>query len=103
MRIALPPQPVVHLGAPLRRNESAWPAVAGPPTRERARPGAADGTIAPRQCGRCRAMFPGDPTLDPFALPEWWLCPPCRLALLGQEPRGPCTLAGTARGFQRAR
>jgi hypothetical protein len=37
-----------------------------------------------RQCGRCRQSFPGDPTLHPVALPEWWLCPPCREALLGQ-------------------
>jgi hypothetical protein len=37
----------------------------------------------PRQCGRCRSMFPGDPTLHPNALPDWWLCPPCRTALLG--------------------
>jgi hypothetical protein len=37
----------------------------------------------PRQCGRCRAMFPGDPTLHPTAMPDWWRCPTCRTALLG--------------------
>ena len=42
-------------------------------------------------------MFPGDPTLDPVALPEWWLCPPCRLALLGKDTRGAATTAGVYR------
>jgi hypothetical protein len=37
---------------------------------------------APRRCGRCRHTFAGDPS-HPGALPEWWLCPPCRAALLG--------------------
>jgi hypothetical protein len=41
-------------------------------------------TLAPRQCGRCRKLFEGDPTLPPAALQEWWACPPCRLALLGR-------------------
>jgi hypothetical protein len=39
--------------------------------------------LAQRQCGRCREWFDGDPTLHPVALPAWWLCPPCRAALLG--------------------
>lgn len=39
--------------------------------------------VAPRQCGRCRQSFDGDPSLYPGALAEWWLCPPCRTALLG--------------------
>ena len=38
-----------------------------------------------RQCGRCRGSFPADTGLHPVALPEWWLCPPCREALLGQS------------------
>jgi hypothetical protein len=38
-----------------------------------------------RQCGRCRQMFEGDPTLHRTALPEWWACPPCRTALLGPD------------------
>jgi hypothetical protein len=37
----------------------------------------------PRQCGRCRQSFPGDPTLHPLAKPDWWLCSPCREALFG--------------------
>jgi hypothetical protein len=41
-------------------------------------------TIPPRQCGRCRLSFEGDPTLDPEVQAEWWLCPRCREALLGR-------------------
>ncbi len=53
----------------------------------------ADGEdIALRQCGRCRQSFPGDPDLHRVALPEWWLCPPCREALLGKP--GPQTVSG---------
>ena len=43
----------------------------------------------PRQCGRCRLMFPGDPTLHQAGLPDWWLCSPCRAALLGGPRRAP--------------
>src|SRR3954470_5918343 len=39
--------------------------------------------LAQRQCGRCREWFDGDATLHPTALPTWWLCPPCHVALLG--------------------
>ena len=39
--------------------------------------------LRPRQCGRCREMFEGDPSLHPTAIPEWWLCGPCRSSLLG--------------------
>jgi hypothetical protein len=35
----------------------------------------------PRQCGRCRLEFPGDPSLDPSRAPTWWACPPCHAAL----------------------
>ena|SRR5436305_421231 len=41
--------------------------------------------VPPRQCGRCRQMFEGDPTLHQTGLPEWWVCPPCRTALLGPD------------------
>lgn len=41
----------------------------------------------PQQCGRCRLLFEGDPTLYPPAQPDWWLCPPCRAILLGRYPR----------------
>lgn len=40
----------------------------------------------PRQCGRCRAMFPGDPTLYAPAQPDWWACPRCRAVLFGRHP-----------------
>jgi len=36
----------------------------------------------PRQCGRCRQVFPGDPNLFPGTIPDWWLCTPCRSILL---------------------
>lgn len=42
--------------------------------------------VAPRQCGRCRQWFDGDPILHPGAVATWWLCPPCRTALLGDGP-----------------
>ena len=63
-----------------------------PPTADPAAtaPGAAlPGTVEmpSRQCGRCRGIFDGDPTLHPTALPEWWICPPCREALLGSLSR----------------
>lgn len=64
------PRPV--LGEPVRTlSESA---AAGPPKIEEVRP---------LQCGRCRAIFEGDPSQHPTAIPEWWLCGPCRSALLG--------------------
>ena len=40
-----------------------------------------------QQCGRCRQLFAGDPTLHPAALPDWWLCPPCRAILFGRSAR----------------
>ncbi len=46
--------------------------------------GEGNDTLAPRQCGRCRKLFEGDPTLLAGALQEWWACPPCRAALLGR-------------------
>ncbi len=44
-----------------------------------------DAEVLLRQCGRCRAMFEGDPTLYPLARPDWWVCPPCRVALFGRH------------------
>lgn len=43
------------------------------------------GSLPPRsrRCGRCRRDFPGDANLDDEAQRAWWLCPPCRIALLG--------------------
>ncbi len=36
----------------------------------------------PRQCGRCRMMFEGDPTLAAPARGGWCLCPTCEAILL---------------------
>lgn len=52
-------------------------------------PGQEAPTVPSRRCGRCRGTFPGDPTLHPTAQPEWWICPPCREALLGADRRHP--------------
>ena len=43
------------------------------------------GPPLPRQCGRCRSMFPGDRSLGPPATSKWWACPPCRTALFGND------------------
>jgi len=69
----------------LRLDADGWPsaAVAAPSAPPRQGDEQGDGTVASRRCGRCLAMFPGDPGLDPVGLQDWWLCPPCRLALLG--------------------
>jgi hypothetical protein len=68
--------PTSSLPRPL--TESAG-AVAVPPG-----PDAALNSAVPRhQCGRCRLLFEGDPTLHAAALPDWWLCPSCRMVLLG--------------------
>lgn len=45
-----------------------------------------DAEPPPRQCGRCRVMFEGDPTLYAPAKPDWWVCPPCRAALFRRGP-----------------
>jgi hypothetical protein len=46
-------------------------------------PGAAPSVLA-HKCGRCRVDFPPDP-LQESEPPEgeWWLCPACRIKLLG--------------------
>jgi hypothetical protein len=50
-------------------------------------PARADDKPPSQQCGRCRSVFDGDPTLHPPARPDWWLCPPCRAVLLGRHPQ----------------
>jgi hypothetical protein len=52
-----------------------------------AEPNCGDDATQLRQCGRCRGMFPGDPTLHPTALPEWWLCRLCRDTLFGASSK----------------
>ncbi len=38
--------------------------------------------LPPRQCGRCRMMFEGDPALDASVRNGWALCPACEAILL---------------------
>jgi hypothetical protein len=39
--------------------------------------------VADRQCGRCRELFEGDPSLHGEAIAEWWACSECRAVLFG--------------------
>ncbi len=43
--------------------------------------------LPPRQCGRCRMMFEGDPALDIRLRNEWSLCPACEAILLPARGR----------------
>ena len=43
--------------------------------------------LPPRQCGRCRMMFEGDPALDIRLRDEWSLCPACEAILLPARAR----------------
>jgi len=43
--------------------------------------------LPPRQCGRCRQMFEGDPALDIRLRNEWCLCPACEAILLPARAR----------------
>ena len=43
--------------------------------------------LPPQQCGRCRMMFNGDPTLDVRARNGWSLCPTCEAILLPVRAR----------------
>jgi hypothetical protein len=56
------------------------------PARAQHRLGTGRQRPPPQQCGRCRLLFEGDPTLHPAARPDWWLCPQCRAILLGRNP-----------------
>jgi hypothetical protein len=38
-------------------------------------------------CGRCRLKFVRHPSISVGDAPRWWLCPPCRTRLLGDETR----------------
>ena len=58
-----------------------------------AEPTPGDAAPPPRQCGRCRLMFDGDPTLYAPARPDWWACPRCRAILFGRHP-APSGVAG---------
>lgn len=39
--------------------------------------------LSPRQCGRCRQLFPGDASLNPATIQDWWICGPCHDNLMG--------------------
>jgi hypothetical protein len=42
-----------------------------------------------RRCGRCQRTFPGDPDLQhASAQLGWWMCAPCREALVGHQAAG---------------
>jgi hypothetical protein len=91
LSIASKSQTAMRAGAATRLDVGGGSSLPDPLTGEQTRPGERDDTVAARQCGRCRAMFPGDPTLYPVGLPDWWLCPACRLALLGPTRPGRAT------------
>ncbi len=38
-------------------------------------------------CGRCRVNFVRHPSIGTDDEARWWLCPPCRSRLLGDETR----------------
>lgn len=44
---------------------------------------ATDQVSATRRCWRCLQTFACAPDEVSTAAPEWWLCEPCQLALLG--------------------
>jgi hypothetical protein len=47
----------------------------------------AEGAEPVTRCGRCRLNFVRHPSISAEDSPRWWLCPPCRARLLGDEAR----------------
>lgn len=47
--------------------------------------GCGQGTAPGRACGRCRQISAADPHHVDGTIADWWLCDPCRLALLGDD------------------
>jgi hypothetical protein len=47
----------------------------------------AEGAEPVTRCGRCRLNFVRHPSISAEDSPRWWLCPPCRARLLGDETR----------------
>jgi len=45
--------------------------------------GANEGADSLTKCGRCRLSFVRHPSVGSGDSAKWWLCPPCRSALLG--------------------
>lgn len=66
---------VLNLAGPTARTLRAFadPAAESTPSRHG----------GPTQCARCRQVFTVDPAVDPTVLEDWWLCAPCRSALIG--------------------
>jgi hypothetical protein len=46
-----------------------------------------EGAEPDTKCGRCRLTFVRHPSISAGDAPRWWLCPPCRSRLLGDEAR----------------
>lgn len=42
---------------------------------------------AQRACGRCRMSFARHPSIDLDKSSKWWLCPQCRVRLLGDASK----------------
>ena len=42
---------------------------------------------AVKTCGRCRLDFARHPSIDLDESARWWLCPTCRIRLLGDASR----------------
>ena len=46
-----------------------------------------NGVEALRKCGRCRLSFVRHPSTDLDVSTKWWLCPQCRVRLLGDASK----------------
>jgi len=60
-------------------------AVASEPSEMSTEAGESDDPVS--KCGRCRLSFVRHPSIVPGDSPRWWLCPPCRARLLGDESK----------------
>ena len=49
--------------------------------------GAHEGADPLTKCGRCRLSFLRHPSIGLGDSAKWWLCPPCRSALLGDDSK----------------
>jgi hypothetical protein len=58
---------------------------------------------ADRPCGRCRELFPADPTLYEPGGPGWWLCDACRQILIPTGMGRPTVLRSQRRPAREGR